>query len=374
MRAAAALGLIVAACSLAGSAKAAAPTADARAWLVENTVTGEVLDSHDARERVPIASITKLMTVIVALQHLRLSQVVSVDPRAAAVGQESIYLEAGQQITVHDLVKASLIQSANDAADALALATAPSFPAFAELMNAEAQKLGLTDSHFVRPDGLDAPGEYSSARDVTRLAQDAMKIPTVRETVDERTDTIEDGTLVLHTWNDLLGVFPGVFGVKTGHTSAAGWGQVAAVRGDGTTIYATILGSPSEAQRDADLETLLAYGLAQYRQVDAVATGRDYADVVLPYGRAPLDLVAPSRLVVVVRVGGSLTERVIAPRVASLPVRKGQVVGHVQVWSRGRLVGERSLVASRSVAKPGLAARIGWYARRTVHDVVSLLT
>lgn len=374
MRAAAALGLIVAACSLAGSAKAAAPTADARAWLVENTVTGEVLDSHDAREWVPIASITKLMTVIVALQHLRLSQVVSVDPRAAAVGQESIYLEAGQQITVHDLVKASLIQSANDAADALALATAPSFPAFAELMNAEAQKLGLTDSHFVRPDGLDAPGEYSSARDVTRLAQDAMKIPTVRETVDERTDTIEDGTLVLHTWNDLLGVFPGVFGVKTGHTSAAGWGQVAAVRGDGTTIYATILGSPSEAQRDADLETLLAYGLAQYRQVDAVATGRDYADVGLPYGRAPLDLVAPSRLVVVVRVGGSLTERVIAPRVASLPVRKGQVVGHVQVWSRGRLVGERSLVASRSVAKPGLAARIGWYARRTVHDVVSLLT
>ena len=168
---------VIAACLLAGSATAAAPTPDARAWLVENPVTGEVLLSHDARRRVPIASITKLMTVIVALQHLKLTDVVSVDPRAAAVGQESIYLRAGQEITVSDLVKGAMIQSANDAADALALATAPSYPAFAELMNAKAKELGLTDSHFVRPDGLDAPDEYSSARDVTHLALEAMKIP-----------------------------------------------------------------------------------------------------------------------------------------------------------------------------------------------------
>ncbi len=136
-------------------------------------------------------------------------------------------------------------------------------------MNAEARKLGLTDSHFVRPDGLDAPGEYSSARDVVRLALAAMRIPAVRATVAETTATLADG-FVVHTWDDLLGVFPGVFGVKTGHTSAAHWNQVTAVRGDGTVIYAAILGSPSRARRDADLETLLAYGLAQYRQVVAV--------------------------------------------------------------------------------------------------------
>ena len=109
----------------------------------------------------------------------------------------------------------------------------------------------------------------------------------------------------LHTWNDLLGVVPGVFGVKTGHTDEAGWGQVAAAHGDGTTIYATILGSPSRARRNADLEALLAYGLAQYRQVDAVATGRAYASVALPYGRSPLPLVARSRLHAVVRVGAA---------------------------------------------------------------------
>ena len=200
-----------------------------------------------------------------------------------------------------------------------------------------------------------------------------MQIPVVRATVDERTDTIEGGR-TLHTWDDLLGVFPGVFGVKTGHTDDAGWGQVAAVQGGGTTIYTAILGSPSRSRRNSDLETLLAYGLAQYRQVDAVAAGRDYADVDLPYGRRRLALVATDPLETVVRVGTTLTQRVVAPLVLGLPVRRGEVVGRVQVWSGARLVGERRLVASRSVKAPGLAGRIGWYGRRTVHHVVALLS
>ena len=367
------LAVLVTACLAAGSARAAAPAPDARAWLVENPATGDVLAEHDAGRRVPIASITKLMTVLVALEHLRLTDVVRVDPRAAAVGQESIYLEPGQEISVADLVKGAMIQSANDAADALALATASSFPAFAELMNAKARQLGLTESHFVRPDGLDAPGEYSSARDVTALAFDAMKIPAVRSAVDEVTDTIEGGTVELHTWDDLLGVVPGVFGVKTGHTSAAGWNQVSAIRGDGTTIYATILGSPSRARRNSDLETLLTYGLAQYREVDAVSAGRDYADVKLPYGKTQLALVASAPIHLVVRIGRPLTERVVAPIALGLPVRRGQVLGRIQIWSRGRLVGQRPLVASRSVAAPGLSARMGWYATRTVHDLAGLI-
>jgi D-alanyl-D-alanine carboxypeptidase (penicillin-binding protein 5/6) len=369
---------LAAACFLAaGAATATAsvppPRPDARAWLVMNPATGEVLLSHDARERVPIASITKLMTLIVALQHLKLDQVVRVDSRAAAVGQESIYLEAGQEITVADLVKGAMIQSANDAADALALATAPSFEDFAVLMNAEARKLGLTDSHFVRPDGLDAPGEYSSARDVTRMALVAMKIPSVRAAVDEVSDTIEDGTRELHTWDDLLGVVPGVFGVKTGHTSAAGWNQVSAVRADGTTVYATILGSPSRDQRNADLQTLLAYGVAQYREVDPITVGRHYAAVALPYGKGSLALVARSGLHAVVRVNEPLTERVVARTAVSLPVQKGQVLGRIEVWSKGKLLGGRPLVAMRSISKPGLVGRVGWYAGRTVHHVFDLL-
>jgi D-alanyl-D-alanine carboxypeptidase (penicillin-binding protein 5/6) len=374
MRRAVAAAALASACWLAATAGAAGPpSVDARAWLVENPVTGEVLGSHDARYQTPIASITKLMTVVVALQHLKLSDIVSVDPRAAAVGQESVYLEPHQQITVADLVQAALIQSANDAADALALATSPSFPAFAARMNDQAAKLGLTDSQFVRPDGLDAPGERSSARDVTRLAIAAMRIPAVREAVRHVKATLADGR-ELHTWNDLLGVVPGVFGVKTGHTDGAGWGQVAAVRADGTTIYATILGSPSRARRNADLQTLIAYGLNQYRLVDAVSRGRGYAMVQLPYGRSALKLVAPSPLETAVRTGVPLTQRVVAPGATTLPVRRGQVLGKVEVYAGRRLLGSRPLVASRTVAKPDVAGRMEWYARRTVHNVVGLVT
>ncbi len=367
------LAALAVACLLAGSATAAAPAPHARAWFVENPVTGEVLLAHASRRKVPIASITKLMTVIVALEHLKLTDVVSVDPRAAAVGQESVYLRAGQAITVSDLVKGAMIQSANDAADALALATAPSYRAFAELMNAKAKELGLTDSHFDRPDGLDADDQYSSARDVTKLALEAMKIPAVRAAVSQETGTLADG-YQLHTWDDLLGVVPGVFGVKTGHTSAAGWNQVAAVRGGGTVIYATILGSPSRTERNADLESLLAYGLAQYRQVNAVTADRAYAQIMLPYGHSPLVLKASAPLHAVVRVNQPLTERVVAPLAMSLPVQRGQVLGQVQVWADGHLVGSRPLVASRAVSAPGLAGRMKWYATRTVHNVVGLFS
>jgi serine-type D-Ala-D-Ala carboxypeptidase (penicillin-binding protein 5/6) len=356
----------------AGAAAATpAPTPDARAWLVENASTGEVLDSHDADMRMPIASITKLMTVLVVFDHLKPDDVVQVDPRAADVGEEAIDLDPGQSISVADLLRGALIQSANNAADALALAVAPSYPAFAKLMNAKAAELGLHDSHFVRPDGLDAAGEYSSAHDVTVLAQHAMKIPFVRDTVAMETATLADGEVV-HTWDNLLGVVPGVIGVKTGHTDDAGWCQVSAQEVGGDTMYVTILGSPDETQRDADLETMLGWASEQYRLVDAVSTHRNYATVGVPYGRAPVALVASQPLQAFVRVGRNLTERVVAPTETSLPVQQGAVLGHVEIWSGGRLLGTRNLVAARSVASPGAVGRIGWYARRSVHDAIQL--
>src|SRR5262249_21364013 len=294
---------VAAACCAAATAAASPPppAVQAHAWIVENGA-GQVLAASHATTPRAIASITKLMTVLVVLDHHRLSDVVTVDGRAAEVGQESIALRAGEQLTVRDLIRGALIQSANDAAVALALATSPHLTGFANLMNAKARELGLRHSHFVRPDGLDAPGEYSTAADVTKLARDAMKVPIIRETVSEATASIPGGR-VLHTWNDLLGKVPGVIGVKTGHTDDAGWSQVAADRRGPILVYATILGSPSRGRRNADLERLLAWGLGRYVVIDAVTRGRSYAEVELPYGRGQLPLVAASRLRSVVPTG-----------------------------------------------------------------------
>ena len=357
----------------AGAAHAAVPQPDASAFTIVNASTGTVLASHDANERLPIASITKLMTVLVALKHLDLDEVVTVTRQAARVGGSRIPLEAGEQITVIDLLKGALIQSANDAADALAYAASDDdLPLFISWMNTRAQQLGLTETHFVRPDGLDAPGHLSSARDVSVLARVAMRLPIVRSIVRERSDVIEDGTFTVHTWNDLLGVFPGVIGVKTGHTDNAGWCEVAAVRRQGYTIYAVILGSPTRAQRNADLERLLAWGVAQYRTLMLVKP-TSYARVALPYGRASVALVASRSLVRVVRVGRPVVQKVIAPSAVALPVRRGQRLGRIEVWTGGKLLGTRPLLAARSVAKPGVGGRVRWYATRTMHDLWGLL-
>jgi serine-type D-Ala-D-Ala carboxypeptidase (penicillin-binding protein 5/6) len=366
--------VVVAALAFAAPASGAGPSVDARAWLVENGDTGEVLAHAQDARKLPIASLTKLMTVELALRHLQPGDVVVVDPRAARVGESSADLEGGERLTVRDLLEAALIQSANDAADALGYRLGRgSMPRFVAMMNAEAQRLGLHDTHYARADGLDAAGGYSSARDVTRLARIVMRSPLVRSIVRERTAELPRGR-VLHTWNDLLGVFPGVIGVKTGHTAAAGWGQVAAARGRGVTVYATILGSPSRGQRNADLERLLAYGLAQYRAVSLVRERHAYARVRVGYGKKPVALVARGPLVRVVRSGRSLTEIVTAPEVASLPVERGAVLGTVRFYEDGRLLGGRPLVAARSVSRPGLAGRVGWYAARTWHHVAGFFS
>ena len=358
--------------ALAPVAAGAGPAVQASAWIVQDARSGDVLAASRPHARLPIASITKLMTVLVTLERRGLDDVVDVDRRAGAVGESTLALNGGEHLAVRDLIKAALIQSANDAADALALSVSPDFTSFAALMNAEARRLGLRDTHFVRPDGLDAPGEYSSAADVTRLARVVMRIPFVRQTVREQTATIAGGR-TLHTWDDLLALYPQTIGVKTGHTALAGWCQVAAARGvGGTTVYATLLGSATRAQRNDDLQSLLVWGLARFRVVPAVQAGRSYASVAVGYGKGPLRLVAAKPLLAVARIDRPLTETVVAARGASLPVRRGTVLGRVVIRDGSRVVGRRDLVASRTINKPGVAGRLRWYAGRTLHHLTHL--
>ncbi len=350
------------------------PPVDAGAYVVVNGKTGEVLAARNAHAHVAIASITKLMTVLVALERVKLTDEVAVQGSAAGVGESSINLRPGEHITVRDLVEAALIQSANDAAYALAAyAGVGDVDAFVREMNDKARALRLRDTHFVRPDGLDAPGEYSSAADVTRLARIAMREREIRDVVRLSSDTIAGGR-VLHTWNDMLGSFPGLIGVKTGHTGAAGWCEVAAARRPGLTVYTTILGSPSREQRNADLASLLRWGLSRYRVASVIKPGRTYALAQAGYGRAPLRLVAASRVRRAVRIDRPLVARIVAEAAVSLPVHAGDRLGVIRVYTGKRLVAARPLVAARSIERPGLGGRVGFYARRTAKHVWSWFT
>jgi D-alanyl-D-alanine carboxypeptidase (penicillin-binding protein 5/6) len=359
---------------LAAPAQAGAPAASAQSFFVENPATGEILAQKGAWAKVPIASITKLMTVLVTLEKAKWDDVVRVRTGAASVGESTVNLRPGERLTVGELVKAALIQSANDAADALALHIGKgNRAAFVASMNAKAKELGLERTHFATPDGLDTAGNYSTAFDVTKLAQAAMEHPEVRAVVKLRTGSIAGGRQ-LHTWNDLLGVFPGVYGVKTGHTGRAGWCEVAAVRRNGLTLYTTVLGSPTRSQRNADLASLLRWGISRYRPVWLVEPGRVYTSAGVGYGKRPVALVAAQGLAQPVRVDRPLVERVVAPSVLDLPVRAGQRLGEVRVYSGRRLVARRALVAERSVAEPSFGDRVGFYTGRTVDHIGAWFT
>jgi D-alanyl-D-alanine carboxypeptidase (penicillin-binding protein 5/6) len=188
-----------------------------------------------------------------------------------------------------------------------------------------------------------------------------------------RTDSISGGRR-LHTWNDLLGVFHGLYGVKTGHTAAAGWCEVAAVRRNGVTLYTTVLGSPTRSQRNTDLASLLRWGVTRYRPVWLVRPQRIYLNAAVGYGKHSVPIVAAGGIARPVRVDRALVERVVAPAALQLPVARGQRVGEVRVYSGKRLVARRPLVAARSVARPGLGGRLGFYAGRTFKHIGSWFT
>jgi serine-type D-Ala-D-Ala carboxypeptidase (penicillin-binding protein 5/6) len=364
---------LAAALALAVAAAAAPPPVEAEAYFVQNSGTGEVLAADDERERLPMASITKLMTSIVALERASLDDVAVVSARTASIGESTIHLRPGERVTIRDLIRAALIQSANDAANAIAAFVGKgSVTRFVELMNRRARELGLTDTHFANPDGLDAPGHVSSARDVTKLARVAMNKPFIRDTV--RLETAAAAGRTLYTWNDLLSRFPNLIGVKTGHTNGAGWSQVAAARGGGVTVYATILGGATREGRNADLAELLAWGLSRYRTVWAVRGDHVYATARTGYGRERVRLVAAKPALRVVHVERPLVQRVVSPVEVELPVPKGRRLGEVQVLDRGKVIARSPLVAANAVEKPGAAARVRFYAGRTLDHLGGLFS
>ena len=370
------LALLLAA-GLAGVAGASEPPpVRASAVLVADGRTGDVLYERNADQSMAMASITKLMTALVTLENARPRDMVTVSPRAVAPGGSSIFLTAGERLRVRDLLAAALIQSANDSAFALAAEVGDgSIKRFVRMMNTKAEELGLDGTHYVRPDGLDVAGHFSTARDTLRLAREAMRQPLVRALVRKRTAQVPPDR-TLKSWNDLLGTFPGLIGVKTGHTDDAGWAEVAAARRGPTTVYAVVLGSPSRAKRNADLAGLMEWAFDQYATFTLVREGERYATAAVPFAEdEQLELVAAEGASKLVRLGdgSQFVERVVAPTMVELPVSKGQKLGEVVVLDGDDEVARVDLVAGRDIAAPSFQERTRWYADRALDEAGDLL-
>jgi D-alanyl-D-alanine carboxypeptidase (penicillin-binding protein 5/6) len=354
-------------------AQSSEPRIPAAAWYLVGD-DGAVLARHDADTSRAIASITKLMTAIVVIEHVKLDDVVRVSPEAARIGESTVYLRAGEELTVEELLRAVLVPSANDAAEALALHVGKgSAERFVRLMNAKAHALGLSDTTFENPHGLDQQGHVSSARDVTALVRYALGIPFIRDALSRSSVTLPGGRTFEST-DDLLTSWAPLVAGKTGHTHDAGWSETAAASRGGTTVYGAVLGSTSRAVRNEALQELLTYGLAQYRAVQVIDRARVYATAETGYGRPDVELVAPRGVSRSIRVGRPLVERVVAPTGLTLPVTKGTRLGRVEVYDGSRLVAASSLVAAETVSDAGAWAKAKWYVGQTAHNFWGLFT
>lgn len=235
------------------------PPIAAQAAILVDVDTGQVLLEHHAQDRLPMASTTKIMTALLALERGNLDQVVTVPAEALTVGESSMYLQAGEQISLRDLLYGLLMVSGNDAAMTIALHIAGSEAAFVQMMNERALSLGLNDTHFANPHGLDAPDHYSSAADLYRLARAALAYPDFARIVSTTQYTRPGHTLV--NTNELLSLYDGADGVKTGTTDLAGECLVASVTRNGHRSLAVILGS---TQRYTDARRLFDHYFAHY--------------------------------------------------------------------------------------------------------------
>lgn len=244
------------------------PDLSAAAALLADETTGQVLLEKNAHERRAVASTTKIMTALVTLERARLDEEVVVSPAAAYTGGNVVGLVPGERLTVWSLLHGLLLNSGNDAATALAEHVAGSVAAFAELMNAKAQALGMADTHFVNPHGLDAEGHYSTAYDLWLLTREAMRNPTFREIVAKATWT--EGTRTYVNLNPLLLRYPGADGVKTGTSDWAGECLVASATRRGHRLVAVVLHSQD---RYGDAAALLDYGFAAYDWLPARLQG-----------------------------------------------------------------------------------------------------
>ena len=270
------------------------PEVSAAAWILYDETFDRTLGESGAQERRAMASTTKLMTAIVAMERTALDDTVVISETAAGTGEAEIDLVAGEEWTVRQLLTAMMVKSANDAAVAIAEHIGGDVAGFVSIMNAEAAEMGLENTRFANPHGLDAPGHYSSARDLLTLGRRAASDPFLGEMMNTRVATLpadpEGLDRVARTTNELIGTYEGAFGVKTGFTDDAGRVLVAGAERDGRRLYAVVMGSDDHF---ADAAALLTYGFRSFGMFQLVVAGEEYAEVRRPGGVASAVAVEP---------------------------------------------------------------------------------
>ena len=336
--------MIAAALCFAASAETIAP--GAKSAILIDAENNSAIFENNADERLPMASTTKIMTALVAIEKLPLDRVVTAKAEGCGIEGSSIWMREGDEYTVKELLFALMLQSANDAAAQLAIECAGSIEAFADLMNEKAAALGLSGTHFANPHGLDDDAHYTTARDLAALAAAALCDPTFAEICSTYRYTIGSGDNARHlvNHNRLLKMYDGAIGMKTGFTKKSGRCLVSAARRDGVTLVAVTLNDPDDWR---DHAAMLDYGFSRIESVSLCKAGEIAFEIPCAGGTEESVRIANRDALSVDMTTGHepVSVTVFAPHFLFAPVDVGDTVGTAVFRCGGREVGRCALFA-----------------------------
>ena len=344
-------------------------TLNCRAVCLIDQDTGTVLYEKNADQQMPIASITKVMTLLLTFEaihdgRLTLDTLVPVSEHAYHMGGSQIWLEPGEQFTLDEMIKAICVSSANDAAVAVAELVGGSEQGFVQMMNDRAAELGMTNTTFHNACGLDTEGHLSTARDVAVMSRQILTTcPEVLHYTGIWTDTLRGGATQLVNTNKLLRRYNGITGLKTGTTGGAGVCISASATRDGLNLIAVVLGAPSSKDRFEAATTLLDYGFAAWRAAPLPAMedrpllikvkGSAEESVPLEYSALPESILMPKES------AAELTAQLTLPDELDTPVQQGQAVGMVRILAGESVLGEYDICAAADAPEMDFGTALG---------------
>ena len=360
------MGILLAVCLLVcllpvGAAAAPMEVAGKGAVLMD-MATGTLLFEQNPHEKLPPASVTKVMTMLLIMEaiddgRIRWDDTVTVSEAAAAKGGSQVYLKVGETMSVSDMLKSVAVSSANDCACALAEHIAGSESAFVEKMNQRAKELGMNDTNFVNctglDDGEDAKNHLTSAYDIALMSRELMvKHPDIQKFTTIWMDTVRGGAFGLSNTNKLVRFYPGATGLKTGFTSAAGYCLSATAERDGLGLIAVILGAKTSQERFAGCKAMLDYGFASYALVTPELP--EDASIPVKLGTQSQVTAVPgeeTKLLLDKGQKGEVTTEVVLEDSVTAPVSKGQKIGTLTVKAGDQVLAQVPMVAKDAVPR-----------------------
>jgi D-alanyl-D-alanine carboxypeptidase (penicillin-binding protein 5/6) len=348
-----------------GAAPAPSPVLkiDSHAALLMEPSSGEVLFQQNMDQKMPPASVTKLMVMLLVLealdkQQIKLMDTISASPEACKMGGSQIWLEPGEQMTVSDLMKAVCIVSANDASYALAEHIAGSEENFIALMNKRAQQLGLKNTSYVNTTGLEpsagGTGNLTSASDMAVLAREVIKYPLVFRWTGVWLDSLRGGKSYLRNTNNLVRFYTGCDGLKTGFTGPAGFCLVATAKREGVRLIAVVMKAPDPKTRSRDVSKLFNYGFSKFKAQVVLKAGEAMGKVKVFRGsQSEVTAITAGDLTAITKrdFNGSMVKTIKLDPMVSAPINTGRKLGEVYLTINGQRCGRVDLVAAQPVAR-----------------------